>query len=903
MSTLRHFEVIERLNPDRNLIASFLVLPLLLSLIGVSASCGVASQAASAPKSASTAQVAAQELRVSTPPAQARVGVAYNAVTSVSGGSAPYIFGISSGSLPPGLVLNASTGSITGTPSVAGTYSFVIVVSGLPDRDLALGREINPRSKSGSVAASIIVAAASSSGSATPGISISPGTATLSSQGQQQFSASISGSANTAVTWSASAGTISGSGLFTAPKVTSNTSVSITVTSAAYPAVHANATVTVGAQASLAIVTSGLATADASMPYTASLAATGGVAPYQWSLVTGSLPTGIQLQSSSGVIAGTTALAGSYPFTAKVTDASGHSATVAMSLTVSSISTNGFDGPAELPRTYIQTAMSNTPASGSTITVNAGGDLQAALNNAKCGDTIQLQAGATFTGKFTFPAQNCDDDHWIVVRTNAADSKLPAEGNRLTPCYAGIASLPSRPALQCASTTNVLAKLVNSGNNNGPIIFASGANHYRLIGLEVTRTAGTGVVYALSSLVAGGAVNNLIFDRMWLHGTAQDETQKGVELGGSSYVSVIDSTLTDLHCVSVTGSCVDSVAVGGGAGNPVGPFKITGNFLESAGENVIFGGAASTITPADIEISRNHFFKPLTWMQGQPGYVGGTGGHPFIVKNLFELKNAQRVLFEANILEDSWGGFSQKGYAIVLTPKNQAGANGSNVCPICQVTDVTIRYNTLSHLGNGLQIANALSDNGGAALNGERYSIHDITIDDIDPVKYNGGGRVAEILTQFPSPLLQNVSLNHVTAFGVAGLFTVGGLANPYMANVTFTNSIFSVGAAPVWSTGAGPTSCAYYDKPITTFKACFGLHSFDSNVVIATPSAYPPSLWPSGNFFSTTAGAVQFVNYNNGNGGNYQLATSSPYRNAGTDGKDIGADVSTIMSETSGVY
>ena len=72
-------------------------------------------------------------------------------------------------------------------------------------------------------------------------------------------------------------------------------------------------------------------------------------------------------------------------------------------------------------------------------------------------------------------------------------------------------------------------------------------------------------------------------------------------------------------------------------------------------------------------------FKPMTWMQGQPGYVGGIDGNPFIVKNLFELKNAQRVLFEGNVLEDTWGGFSQAGFAILLTPKNQAIGNGERV--------------------------------------------------------------------------------------------------------------------------------------------------------------------------------------------------------------------------------
>ena len=99
----------------------------------------------------------------------------------------------------------------------------------------------------------------------------------------------------------------------------------------------------------------------------------------------------------------------------------------------------------------------------------------------------------------------------------------------------------------------------------------------------------------------------------------------------------------------------------------MGPYKIADNFLEAAGENILFGGGGAAATPADIQISHNHMFKPTTWMKGQAGYIGGTTGNPFIVKNLFELKNAQRVLIEGNIMENSWGGFTQVGFAIVLT--------------------------------------------------------------------------------------------------------------------------------------------------------------------------------------------------------------------------------------------
>jgi len=564
---------------------------------------------------------------------------------------------------------------------------------------------------------------------------------------------------------------------------------------------------------------------------------------------------------------------------------------------------NPSDGPAELPREHVKSSLKDTPASGKTWTVSSGQSLEQALATASCGDIIQLQAGATFTGNFVLPNKSCNDAHWIIIRTSAPDSSLPPEGTRLTPCYAGVSSLPGRPAWQCASTNNVLAKIeFNGQGGSGPITFAAGANHYRLMGLEVTRGAFPAPVYNL--ILFKGAADHLVFDRLWLHGTAQDETARGIGLEGT-YVAIVDSYFTDFHCASGTGSCSDAQAIAGGGGNdPMGPYKIVDNFLEASGENIIFGGGAATLTPADIEIRQNHFFKPLIWMKGQAGYVGATNGNPFIVKNLLELKNAQRVLVEGNIMDYSWGGFSQSGFAILLTPKNQASANGGNLCPVCQATDVTIRYNLVRHVGAGLQIANALSDNGGAQLDGQRYNIHDLLIDDMDGKKYNGANLFAQLSGAAGAPLLQNVTINHVTAFPSSMMLNIGNMVatNGPIKNFVFTNNILSMGKYPVWSTGGGPKNCAFFDKPLTTFDACFKPYTFAGNVLMGDTTAYPSSAWPPRNFFPSTASSVRFVNYSGGNSGDYHLQPSSPYKGKGTDGKDPGADVDAINSATAGV-
>jgi hypothetical protein len=653
----------------------------------------------------------------------------------------------------------------------------------------------------------------------------------------------------------------------------------------------------------LAITTSGLSAAIANTSYNASLSATGGTPPYHWTISAGALAPGIALTATTGALVGTAGTLGAYAFTAKVTDAASHSATHNFTLNVSSATVpqvaGNFDGPAELPRVYLNTTLANTPAPGAAISVSAGGDLQAALDSASCGDTIELQAGATFTnsGLLTFPAKTCDSQHWIIVRTSTPDASLPVEGTRMTPCYAGVASLPGRPAFSCTQAEHLLATINFSGTGSGPITFGNGANFYRLIGLEITRTPGNGKpVTALAGPEVAGSMNWIVIDRCYIHGAPTDETRRGVEMSGGTNIAVQDSYLSDFHC-SVRGTCTDSQAVSGGDGTlPSGPYRIVDNFLEAAGENIIFGGGAATQTPADIEIRKNHFFKPMFWMAGQPGFTAPA----FIVKNHFELKNAQRVLFDSNVLENTWGGYSQFGYSVLLTPRNQNVVGGANVCPVCQVTDVTIRFVTISHVGGALAIANALTLPNGLPLHGERYSIHDVIADDIDGVKYAGYGTFAQVST-IAVPVLQSVTINHVTAFPVRELFNVGAPTPVKMPGFVFTNSIVTAGEYPVWSTG-GAGNCANFDLPLSTMQQCFSGFSFASNAILAAPAEYPSSKWPAGNSFYSTPEAMNFVNYNNGSGGDYHLLPSSPAKNAASDGKDLGADVDAVVAAINGV-
>ncbi|HLZ39511.1 MAG TPA: Ig domain-containing protein [Candidatus Sulfotelmatobacter sp.] len=731
-------------------------------------------------------------------------------------------------------------------------------------------------------------------------VSISPPSAHISPKTSVQFTARVAGTSNVGVVWSAVGGTISSNGLFTASSGT--TAATITATSVADPTSSASAAVSFASSGMLSILTTSLPAAQTGAPYSATLTSSGGTPPYSWSVASGTLPQGFSF-SNSGSLTGTAIQVGSYSFTVKVADASSQTVTLSENLQVnagSNLNYTGFDGPAELPRVYLKTTLADTPAPGSTITVNAGGDFQAALNSANCGDTISLQSGATFTGNFSIPAKSCDDQHWIIIRSSAADPALPQEGTRINPCYAGVASLPGRPAFSCPAVKNVMAKILFNGTGgNGPIQFLAGANHYRLIGLEVTRSSPQAHLWNLIAPMQDTyATDHLVFDRLWVHGTASDETKGGIHLTGATYAAVVDSYFSDLHCIAIHGSCTDSQAINGGGGSLVsGPYKIDNNFLEAGAQSIMFGGSPGTITPTDIEIRYNHLFKPLMWQPGATGFVGGYTGDAYVVKNHLELKNAQRVLFEGNLLEDNWGGFSQAGFSIVLTPKTQNGG-----CMPCQVTDVTIRYNKISNVGGGFDIANVEDATGGYAVAGERYSIHDLVIDNVSKSKYNGDGELLMMLNTSTTEVLKNVTMQHITGFpDLASHITSMQDPVPPMSGFVFVNNLVQSPIWPTWSAGGGYSDCASSETPLTILQTCFGTggYVFTGNVLVGDFSKYPASKWPAGQTFLPSMDSVGFVDYAHGN---YQLSSSSPYKGKSTDGRDPGADVAGLTTMIAGV-
>jgi hypothetical protein len=560
--------------------------------------------------------------------------------------------------------------------------------------------------------------------------------------------------------------------------------------------------------------------------------------------------------------------------------------------------------------------MAATPSPGAVISVSPTAKLQEAINSASCGDTIILQAGQTYPG-FSLPAKNCNAGNYITITTSALNSGLPAEGVRATPCNAGVTSLPGRPALNCTSTDNVMATIAGVAQGNQIITTAAGANYYRLVGLQIADTQANGAAGGYYDLVFLNSANYIIFDRCWIHGSPIGEDVKGVDFENSTYIAVLDSYISDIHS-KISGYGADSSAIGSLAGT--GPVKIVDDFLEASGENILWGGGASSNNVSDVEIRRNHLFKPFTWWTRSPTYFGTA----FVVKNLYENKSGIRQLVEANILEDNWAQ-AQNGTAILFDPKNQYGQ-----CPSCTVHDVIFRYNIVRHAVNGISIAVVYAttcrgepgDGTGKCryLSGALYdlSIHDNVLDDINQPTYWPGdcctdGVLFQIVVGEPNNWPQNILINHNTGFPVGGGIAEITIQGPpqVIANFSFLNNLMTTGnygfrqVLPGYKEPGCRASNA--SGMVGALNGCMGntwaaLGNVFADSSTQSSSAFPGAPLPPGNSKAPNAAAMGFVNFNNGNGGDYQLLPSSPYINASGDGTSPGANINLVTTATTGV-
>lgn len=586
----------------------------------------------------------------------------------------------------------------------------------------------------------------------------------------------------------------------------------------------------------------------------------------------------------------------------------------------------------------------STTASAATIDVKAGEDLQAAINAAQPGDTIVLAAGATFTGNFVLPVK--PGSAYITIRT-AADSRLPQNGERVQPGHAPL-----------------LAK-IHSGNNGTALSTAPGAHHWRLLLLELhANNHGYGEIIQLGD---GTSAQNqqwqvpyaIELDRLYIHGHPLIGQKRGVALNAAQ-VTIRNCYISDIKAIGM-----DTQAIGGW--NGPGPYVIENNYLEAAGENVMFGGADPSIpglVPDGITFRYNHVSRPATWRDpivptptgvsaslgssgslsagtytyqvvarrpvatlamarstasveatavvpasgsasvtvrwtpvadateylvyrtggggqqywgvigtsfvdtGAPGTSGAaptTPGDQWMVKNLFELKNARNVVIEGNTFENNWL-HGQSGFAILFTPRNQSGG-----CAWCVVENVTFHANVIRSVAGGISI---LGDDD--IFPSQRTTNIRITQNLVyDLTQGLGGHGWFMMIGRGP----QSVTVDHNTIDGDG--WSILYISGPeQVPGFQFTNN-----AARHNAWGINGSDYSYGNDIITNY--------FPGAVFVRNwLQGGDPSRYPADNFFSGSF-ASAFVDLV---GRDYHAVNGGVLWRAATDGSDIGAAIDMVM-------
>jgi hypothetical protein len=582
-------------------------------------------------------------------------------------------------------------------------------------------------------------------------------------------------------------------------------------------------------------------------------------------------------------------------------------------------------------------------------------DPQAAIDAAAYGDTILLRAGQTFIGHYTLRAKS--GSGVIVIRSDAADANLPPAGTRLVPSTRGGTTAVSQ-----------LARIIGRGGayKSAPLLRTEpGAHGYvlRFIDFDGVSHMGYETLIQLGADTTAAPPYDITLDRVYIHGDRYKGQKRGVTLNGRQ-LSVLNSFISDIKAVNA-----DSQAIAGY--NGAGPFTIENNYLEAAGENVMFGGADPAVTnlvPSDIVLRRNHLYKPLAWRNailaapaspratagsggalasgthyfrvvalmatgtrtansapsaevratvssggsvavswsrvsgadkyrvfrgtaagGQTKYIDTTAssvtytgsgelagtpassGTKWVVKNTLELKNAQRVTADGNVLENSWSA-GQYGYAIVLTPRNSGSA------PWTRVQDVTFTNNIVRHVAGVLNLAGF--DDSDPTLRTERITFRNNLFADVNHTVYGTsakamlvGGGAANLVFDRNTIIHTNSSVLY--AYGAA------------MSGLVYTNNISQHHRYGIMGDGATtgmPTLTRYFPDATVRCNVLAG----GSASLYPTPNAFP----------SVTEWNASFVD---AAAGDYRLIPGSPVASAGCSGAIPGVDVAKLNDAIGG--
>ena len=473
------------------------------------------------------------------------------------------------------------------------------------------------------------------------------------------------------------------------------------------------------------------------------------------------------------------------------------------------------------------------------IRVNPGQSIHNAITNLKEGEAIELETGGTYLERISIHQHNSNKPFQIISSNLGL---LPKVGERFDPIK------------------HVAAKVHTPSNSIPALDTQPGAHNWIISGIEFGASGGK-TIDELIKLGRGNSEqstlesvpHNLLLDRCYVRGQKSSLTSKrGIALN-SSKTTIQNCYISDFH-----GNGFDTQAICGW--NGPGDYDILNNYIEGAGENVMIGGAQTFISglvPTNINFFWNDFVKPLSWRVGDPSYDGVRRS----VKNSFELKTGRKVRIEGNRFKNCWVD-GQTGVAIVLKSSNQGSGQTWSI-----TEEVEFINNIVEGAAGGVHI---IGRDDPDIEKTNRIKVANTLFLDINGPKWGSAG-MGRLFQAIGGP--KDIVIDHCTGFQSNHILVLDGEPS---TGLQYTNNITPHNEYGIFGSGEGTGKSALdYFYPGNDVRR---------NILVGGS----PRVYPSDNQFPNAMNGIEFINFANGD---FRLAPTSPYRNFGTDGKDLGVD------------
>ncbi|SFA99020.1 Putative Ig domain-containing protein [Collimonas sp. OK607] len=554
------------------------------------------------------------------------IGTSYTASISASGGIGPYTYAVSAGALPTGVSLNGSSGALSGTPTEAGAFGFTVRAS-----------DVNSFAGTRTYNILVGVPTLTLTPASLPAAAVAVGySATFTAGGgTSPYNYTLTGTLPSGITFNSATGVLSGTtaqaGSF---PITVRATDSSTGAGAPFT-VQNSYTLTVAAP-SISLAPSSIAGGTVAVSYSAAISASGGAAPYAYSLVSGALPAGVTLNASTGALSGTPSAAGTFSFTVRGLDANNFSGSQAYSLAIAAATVTL--NPATLPNPTAEAAYTTTlTAVGGTAPYSfavAGGALPSGLtlNSA----TGVLSGTANQSGSFTFNIRASD---------SSSGAGAPFSATVSYTLNVGAPTIAVTPGVMAAAKVNVAySQQFTAGGGIAPYTYAIAVGS---LPAGLTLNTATGLLSGTPS--AAGSFGFTVRATDTQNFSGQQALTLGV--GQAQPVAVNDSAATtanQLVTVNVTANDsgpITSIAISTPPAH--GSVAVSGlnavytpasNYFGNDSFSYTATGPGGTSTPASVTVAVTPLAVPVavpqtaTVLAGQPVTLhaaNGASGGPF----------------------------------------------------------------------------------------------------------------------------------------------------------------------------------------------------------------------------------------------------------------------------------